>query len=259
MPVAITRKVSPAITRCELTHLGRTPINVELAARQHDAYEGALAALGCDVHALPAEPDLADSVFVEDAAIVLDEVAVITRPGAESRRPETLSIAAALKAYRPLLEITAPATLDAGDVLRIGRDVYVGISGRTDKAAVQQLQSLLTPFGYSVQGLPLRGCLHLKSAVTQVAPDSVLINPAWISGEPFGDSTRPLRNFEIALGEDHAANALMLDGGLIYPTSFPRTAEMLERAGLCVSQIDVSELQKAEGAVTCCSLIFQAA
>src|SRR5512133_1810858 len=134
MLVAVTRKVSPAIGRCELTHLDRTPIDAGVAMQQHERYEEALTALGYEVRGLEAEPDLPDSVFVEDAAIVLDEVAVITRPGAESRRPETTSIAAALREHRPLAEITEPATLDGGDVLRIGRNLYIGISGRTNDA-----------------------------------------------------------------------------------------------------------------------------
>ncbi len=256
MTVAITRKVSPAITRCELTHLARTSIDYDKAVRQHECYERALRDLGCEVVALPTEPELPDSVFVEDPAIVLEEVAVITRPGAESRRPETPSIAAALRNYRVLLEMTPPATLDGGDVLRIGRDVYVGISGRTNAAAVQQLQSLLAPFGYSVSGVTVEGCLHLKSAITQVAPDTVLFNPAWVSLESFGDSLPGMRHLSCAAGEDYAANALMVEQSVIYPTSFPRTAAILEREGVRVVQVDVSELQKAEGAVTCCSLVF---
>jgi dimethylargininase len=256
MLVAITRQVSPAINRCELTHLARTSIDFERAVQQHETYEHTLASLGCDVHALPPGPDLPDSVFVEDTAIVLDEVAVITRPGAKSRRPEIPSIAAVLRTYRPLAEITDPGTLDGGDVLRLGRHVYVGISGRTNQAAVQQLQTLLKPFGYSVIGVPVQGCLHLKSAVTQVAPDTILINPAWVSAELFFGAIATLRCLHVAPGEDYAANALLVGGSIVYPTSFQNTGEMLESSGMRVCRVDVSELQKAEGAVTCCSLLF---
>jgi dimethylargininase len=259
MLLAVTRKVSPGIGRCELTHLKRTPINVELACRQHEAYEHALTELGCTVQSLPAEPDLPDSVFVEDTAIVLDEVAVITRPGAASRRPETSSIAASLRPYRSLVELQTPATLDGGDVLRIGRTLYVGMSGRSNQVAIQQLETLLQPFGYTVRGVPVCGCLHLKSAVTQVAPDTMLFNPKWISAEPFRRQYRDLRSLEIAPEEDYAGNALMVGGSIIYPTCFPRTAEILISAGIALRFTDVSELQKAEGAVTCCSLILQVA
>lgn len=256
MLIAITRKVSPAIQHCELTHLQRTSIDFEKAERQHKDYERALAALGCGVRSLAAEPDLPDSVFVEDAAIVLDEVAVITRPGAESRRAETASVAQALRKYRPLVEITAPGTLDGGDVLRIGRNIYVGISGRSNEDAIRQLTSLLKPFEYSVCGVPLHGCLHLKSAITQITQDTVLMNPAWVSAEPFTTTTPGLKLLEIASGEDYAANAVLVGDSIIYPENFPRTAAALERAGVSLCRVDVSELQKAEGAVTCCSLLF---
>src|SRR5512146_704526 len=132
--LAITRRVSPRIAECELTHLERTPISFARAEEQHLAYERCLAALGCELHPLPAEPDLPDSVFVEDAAVVFKELAIITRPGAESRCAETASIAGALRRYRELRFIEAPATLDGGDVLRLGRRVFVGISGRTNDA-----------------------------------------------------------------------------------------------------------------------------
>lgn len=253
MRVAITRKVSPSINQCELTHLDRAPIDLALANAQHGAYERCLSSLGCNVVSLPAEAAQPDSVFVEDVAIVLDEVAVITRPGAESRRSETTSIANALEPYRALLFMEAPATLDGGDVLRIGRKLYVGVSGRTDTNAVEQLGHILEPYGYAVEGVPVRGCLHLKSAVTQVSPDTVLINPSWI----LRDAIAGMKTIEIAPGEDYAANSLLVSSTIVYPTCFPRTRERLEKHELQIDTLDVSELQKAEGAVTCCSLIFE--
>jgi dimethylargininase len=253
MLIAITRQVSPAIQQCELTHLQRQPIDAVLAQRQHRAYEAALAELGCDVRSLPAEPDLPDSVFVEDIAIVLDEVAVITRPGAESRRPETASVAAALAAHRPLRHIEAPGTLDGGDVLRVGRALYVGLSSRSNAAAVEQLQTILAPFGYAVTGIQVAGCLHLKSAVTQIAEDALLVNPEWVDASLFGR----LRAVEIDPAEPYAANAVWIGDAVVYPTSFPSTRRQIEARGIRVAGVDVSELQKAEGAVTCCSLIFR--
>ncbi|HZY41701.1 MAG TPA: arginine deiminase-related protein, partial [Anaerolineae bacterium] len=147
MLLAITRDISPNFNQCELTHLDRTPIDVALAQAQHHQYQAALRALGCEVIALPAELDLPDSVFVEDVAIVLDEVAIITRPGADSRRPEAQLIAAALRPYRELRFIAAPGTVDGGDVLRVGRSLYVGISSRSNQSAIEQLQAFLKPFG----------------------------------------------------------------------------------------------------------------
>jgi dimethylargininase len=252
MPIAITRRVSPALARCELTHLARTPIDIGLAEAQHEAYERTLARLGCEVVSLPAQPELPDAVFVEDTAVVVDEVAVITRPGAASRRPETASVAAALAAYRPLAAIEAPATLDGGDVLRLGRRIFVGVSGRTNGAAITQLGAALAPFGYTVEAVPVHGCLHLKSAVTQVAPDVVLVNPAWVNPAAFTGFT-PIR---VHPGEPFAANALLLGGAVVYPEAFPATAAALARSGVALATVDVSELAKAEGAVTCCSLIL---
>ena len=253
MTIAITREVSPSIGRCELTHLARAPIDVDLARAQHHGYEVALADLGCEVHSLPAVPDLPDSVFVEDIAVVLDELAIITRPGAPSRRLEVPTVAEALAAYRELVEIEAPGTLDGGDVLRIGKRVLVGISGRSTLAAVKQMRDALAPFGYMVEGVPVAGCLHLKSAVTQVAAEAVLVNPAWVDVALFDG----MEVIAVDPAESYAANALLIDESIIYPTAYSRTRALLERRGIPVHVVDVSELIKAEGAVTCCSLILE--
>jgi dimethylargininase len=251
--VAITREVSPAIARCELTHLEREPIALSLARKQHLRYVRALEACGCRIVSLPAEPDLPDSVFVEDAAIVLDELAILTRPGAASRRPEVAGIGSALAPFRRLVEIAPPATLDGGDVLVIDRRMYVGISTRSDGRAVEQLGAILAPIGYEVIPVAVRGCLHLKSAVTRIAPDCLILNPDWVDA-----STLPaVTHVEVDPQEPFAGNALLVGGTVIYPTSFPRTRERIEAAGIPVVAVDVSELAKAEGGVTCCSLVLQ--
>jgi dimethylargininase len=251
--IAITRGVSPAIEHCELVHQERRPIDVALARRQHRLYVEALTALGCRVEALPADPELADSVFVEDIAIVLDEVAVITRPGAASRRPETAPIARALTPYRPLVSIAPPGTLDGGDVLRIGRTLYVGLSDRSNQAAIDQLSRALAPYDYAVRGVAVHGCLHLKSAVTALGDDTVLVNPRWVDAAVFTGT----RAIEIDPRERGAANVLRIGERVIYPASFPATRRRLAASGVDVLEVDVSELQKAEGAVTCCSLVFE--
>jgi len=251
----MTRAVSPAIAACELTHLARRPIDFERAREQHHAYEAVLAELGCEVHALPPDAALPDSVFVEDVAVVLDEVAVLTRPGAPSRRAETAAVADALAPYRPLRSIEAPATLDGGDVLRIGRTLYVGVTERTNRAAIDQLATALAPHGYEVRAVPVEGCLHLKSAATLVAPGTVLCNRRWIDPSVLAG----VEVLEVDSTEPYAANGLLVGDRVIYPTSFPATRRMLERRGVAVRPVDVSELQKAEGAVTCCSLVFEGA
>lgn len=253
MLIAITRAVSRSIQNCELTHLERQPIDLEVARRQHRAYEDALRSLGVHVISLPEEPDLPDSVFVEDTAIVLDECAVLTRPGADSRKPEVESIAHALAPYRTLYRITAPATLDGGDVLTVGKRIFVGLTSRSNSEAVKQLQAILAPFGYSVTGVPVQGCLHLKSAVTQAAEGVLLINPAWVDKAAFSG----LEFIEVDPREPYAANILRIGHQTIYQPTFPRTLARLESAGIHPVLVDASELGKAEGALTCCSLVFR--
>ncbi len=253
MRIAITREVSPAIVRCQLTFLPREPIDLGRAAAQHENYRLALADLGCRVKSLPAEPDLPDSVFVEDTAVVLDELAVVARPGAAARRDEVPPIARLLAEHRPVAAIEEPGTLDGGDVLVLDRNVYVGLSSRTNREGIGQLRARLAPLGYPVEEVPVTRCLHLKSAVTQVAPGAVLLDPAWVDRSAFDR----YRIVETDPGEPHAANALLVGDAVIYPAAFPRTAERLERARIRLVTVDVSELAKAEGAVTCCSLILR--
>jgi len=252
--IAITREVGSAITACELTHLDREPINVDLAREQHRRYEESLAALGCEVQRLPAEPDLPDAVFVEDIAIVLDELAIVTRPGSESRRAERPSVAEGLAPYRRSERIEAPGTLDGGDVLRTGRTIFVGRSTRTNDAGIEQLRAFSEPLGYTVEPVDVTGCLHLKSAVTAVDNDTVLINRAWIDPTPFAR----FDCIDVDPSEPHAANALWVGGAAVYPSAHPGTRKRLEDRGIVVKAVDVSELAKAEGGVTCCSLIFPA-
>ena len=254
MWTAITREVSPALAACELSFVPRAPIDVGRAQAQHDAYCAVLESLGCGVIRLPAEPALPDSVFVEDVALAFDEVAVATRPGAESRRDEGHAVLEVLGSVRRILRIEAPGTLDGGDVLRIGKRVFVGISARSNAAGREQLCVLLAPFGYTVEGVATRDCLHLKSAVTQVADDVVLVNPAWVDVAAFAD----YRMLEVDPAEEHAANAVRIGDVLVYPDCFPKTLERLRDAGISVTTVDVSELQKAEGAVTCCSVLLKA-
>src|SRR5579871_6596654 len=164
MLTAITRAVSPEINRCELSHIPRQHIDVAKAVEQHRAYEACLRDLGIEVISLPAEPGLPDCMFVEDPAVVLKEVAIMTNMGVESRRKEGQRLSTVLARFRPLKWMLPPATLEGGDVLRLGSTLYVGVSARTNQAGIDQLAKLLEPFGYSVRGVAVRGCLHLKSA-----------------------------------------------------------------------------------------------
>jgi len=251
---ALIRPVSPGLARCELTHLARSPIDVEVAGEQHRHYAQALASLGCRLVELAAEPDLPDSVFVEDTVVVLDEIAVLTRPGATSRRAEVESVARGLESLRPCLRIEAPGALDGGDVLRVGRRLFVGQSGRSNAGGIGQLKATVRPHGYEVVPVPIRGCLHLKSAVTLVGPETLLINDHWVDRGYWSG----MRFVDVAPEEPHAANALRIGDTVVHAASGPRTRERLEAAGLRVLPVDVSEMEKAEGAVTCCSVIVDA-
>ena len=254
MKIAITRRVSPSINQCELTHIARESIDYERAYVQHKQYEDALRSLGMDVISLDAERDLPDSVFVEDVALVLDECAIMLNPGAASRRPEVASVEKALSPYREIYRIQPPATVDGGDILRVDKTIYVGLSSRSTGDAIAQIKAILEPHNYKVRGVRVTGCLHLKSAVSQISNDTLLINPEWVSKDDF-----PGIDFiEVDPSEPYAANAVLVDDTIIYPSSFPKTKAKLETAGIDLLVVEADELAKAEGAVTCCSLIFQA-
>ena len=253
MTLAITRRVSPRFAECEVTYIPRQPIDLVRARAQHAGYVAALETVGCSVVQLPEEPEFPDSVFVEDAAVIFPGFAILTRPGAKSRRGETASIATALRPHLPLRSLVAPATLDGGDVLTIGRTVYVGLSSRTNHAAVEQLSTLLSRAGYGVRPVPLTGCLHLKSSVTALDDHSLLINPRWVDAGEFAE----FELLEVDSSEESGANCLAVRGTVLCSAAFPRTHARLQERGYTVLLIDVSELAKAEGAVTCCSLILE--
>ena len=254
-PIALTREVPSSVVQCELTHLAREAIDVLRAREEHAAYEFALAELGFDVRRLAATPALPDSVFVEDAAVVLDEIAVMTRPGAPSRRPELPTVCEALTVLRPVRALEAPATLDGGDVLVLDREIVVGLSARTDRAGAEQLARIVAPFGYRLRTVPVTACLHLKSAVTRAAARTLVLNPVWVDAAAFP-------GWEIVTvdpAEPAAANVLYAAGRRVALAAegFPRTVERLRRRGVAVRTVPAFELARAEGGVTCCSLLLR--
>jgi len=251
MLIALTQAVPPSIVHCELSHLERGAIDLARAIEQHHRYEEALVELGCTLQRLPPAPELPDSVFVEDTAVVLPEVAVITRPGAESRRAEIASVAEALRPYRRLAFIEAPGTLDGGDVLCLDSRIYVGLSQRTNSEGIRQLERIVSGFGYEIQSVTVSGCLHLKTAVTQVGERTVLLNPAWINAAVF----EGLDHIKVHPAEPFAANALRVGQVLLYPAAFPRTRERLEERGFTARTVEADELAKAEAGLTCCSIL----
>jgi dimethylargininase len=252
MLIAVTRGVSPTLASCELTWLERQPIDLELAIAQHQDYEQCLEDLGVRVISLPPLAEFPDGMFVEDPVFVVDEVAILTRPGAASRRGEGESLAPVLSPFRPIRRLRAPATLEGGDVMRIGRDVFVGLSSRTNAAGVEQLAEELEPLGYRVRGIPVTGCLHLKSACCGLDENTILANRAWIDPAPLDG----YRIIDVAPEEPGAANILRIGDTVLMPAAFPRTQAILEQEGFSVRPIDISELMKAEAGVTCSSVIF---
>jgi dimethylargininase len=253
MLLALTRPVPPSIGDCELTHQEREPIDWARAVKQHDQYEAALQSLGCRVERLPGDPSQPDSVFIEDTAVVVDECAVIARPGAPSRQGETSVVAAALRAYRTLACIEAPATLDGGDVLRVGRRFYVGLSSRTNAAGAQQLTKILEPFGYSVETVTVNECLHLKTAASALNEECVLLNPLMVERSVFSGASI----IAVDPAEPSAANVICAGKTVLCSANAPRTNGRLEAHGFRVIPIDASELAKAEAGLTCCSLLLR--
>ena len=250
---ALTRPVPDSLADCTVTHIGRSAIDVGRARAQHAEYEQVLAQHGWDVERVPAAMDLADSVFVEDTAAVFDEIAVVTRPGAPSRERETDGVARALGRYRAIATIVAPGTLDGGDVLRAGRDVYVGMSSRTNAEGLRQLAAVVSPYGYRVHGVGTRGCLHLKTAVTCATDGILVINPEWFDAQQIPG----FEHVDVDPAEPFAANVLRLGDAVLVSASAPRTRARLESRGVSTVAVDVSELAKAEGALTCCSILLE--
>jgi dimethylargininase len=193
-------------------------------------------------------------MFVEDPAIVLDELAVILPLGTETRRLEAASLAEAISKFRTLAYVALPGNLEGGDILRIGRKLFVGVTKRSNAEGLRQLSAILVPHHYEVIPVRVTGCLHLKSAVTCLGRQTLLANRAWFDPAPFSGCEW----IDVDPAESHAANALALGNTIIFPASFPRTRARVEAQGFDVTPLDISELQKAESGLTCSSLIFQA-
>ena len=252
MLAAITRAVSPSLADCTLTFIPRQPIDVARAIQQQHAYERCLAELGVRVISLEAEADLPDSVFVQDAAVVLDEVAILASMGAKTRQPEVASVAKALSPYREVKWLTGAASLEGGDVMRIGRRLYVGLSGRTNREGIAQLQDILRPFEYEVTPVEVNACLHLSTGCAYLGRNVVLANRSWLNASRLDG----VDFLEVPASEPWAANVLAVGDHILMSSSFPEPRELLTREGFRVRSVDISEFEKAEGSFTCLSLLF---
>ena len=250
--LALVHAAGDALAHCELTFVARAPIDVARARAQHAAYGELLRACGVRVHAVNVSPEHADAVFIEDAAVVLDELAVATSMGAPSRRAEVDHLLPVLATHRRVVRIELPATLEGGDVLRVGRRLFVGLSPRTNAAGAAALSRVAEPFGYRVVPVRAQGCLHLKTACTALDDATLLLNPAWVDAASF-PGMRPLA---VPASEPFAANVLRLGTTLCASASHPRTAGILAGAGYDVRTVDISELEKAEAGMTCLSVLI---
>jgi dimethylargininase len=255
MLTSITRKVSSSFANCELSFIERKPINMEKARAQHHAYESLLEKLGAKVISLPEESDLPDSMFVEDPSIVLDEIAVICPLGTETRRKEAASLATALEPFRKLAYVKLPGMLEGGDVLRVGKRLFAGLTQRSNAEGIRQLAVITEHYGYDLTAVPVTGCLHLKSAVTYLGRNTLLANRGWFHWKRF----EGFDWVDVDPTEPHAGNALVIGESIVFPASFPRTRAHIEAKGFRVESLDISELQKAESGLTCSSLLFDSA
>lgn len=253
MLIALTRQVSPCIGQCELTYLSREFIDVAKAIQQHHSYEQSLRNLGIDVMSLPIEPDLPDAVFVEDTAVVVDEVAVVAHMGAIRRRAEVKSLIPVLADYRRLEFLEPHATLEGGDVVRVGRTLFVGESKRTNAEGIARLREMLKRYDYQVKAVKVSGCLHLSTGCTYLGSNTILTNRTWIDASQF----EGFEIIDVPVTEPWAANTLVVDGVVLQPSTYPETRALLEERGFRVITTDVSELEKAEAGITCMSLIFE--
>ena len=256
MKLALTHEVSERITHCEVNFREREPIDVSLARHQHAAYCQWLVQAGCEVVKLNINPEFPDSVFVEDTAVVVDELAVVTPMGVASRRGEGVRMAPVLAQYRPvtrLVDVGGPdATLEGGDVLQVGRTLWVGLSTRTNQAGAAALKQILAPLGYEVIAVPLTGTLHLKSALGSLDPETLMINRNCVSREYF----KGFSLIDVPPEEPRGANVLRIESQIAVYAGYRRTLDKLQRAGYDPRPIDLSELIKADSGMTCSSIVM---
>lgn len=246
---ALVRRPGPRLADGLLTHLERVPVDVDLAQRQWQGYVDALRAEGWETIEVPPADDCPDAVFVEDTVVMYGDLAVVTRPGADERKPETAATEATLRdlGYR-IARIEAPGTLDGGDVLKHDGVVWVGLGGRTNRAGLEQLAAHLAPLGARTVAVPVSLVLHLKSAVTALPDGTVLGHP------PLVDDPSVWERF-LEVPEEPGAHVVVLDAGtVLMSTSAPATRALLEDRGLRVVAVDISEYEKLEGCVTCLSV-----
>jgi dimethylargininase len=252
MLTVVTHVPSPALQECELTFVKSELINIAKTTLEHDNYCRMLEQCGARVVRLEDNILLPDSVFVEDPVIVFDEVAVLTSMGVESRRLELATLEKYFRQYRKVKQITLPARIEGGDVLKIGRRIYGGESARTNAAGIHELGKIIEPFGYEVVPVKVSGCLHLKTGCTALDANTILINSAWVDILPFSE----FKIVETPQGEPFGANVLPINDTICMNDAFPETKERVVSLGYNVVSTDITEFVKAEAGLTCMSVPF---
>ena len=249
MPAALVRQTSGRLAEGVLTHLERTPVDIDLARRQWSEYVEVLRSNGWDILEVPTEENCPDCVFVEDAVVMFGDVAIITRPGDDTRKPEINAVEPIVRKLGCRIErIVAPGTMDGGDVLKIGNTIYVGRGGRTNQAGIDQFAAIVEPLGATVIAVPVTKVLHLKSAVTAL-PDGTVIG--W---DPAVDDSSVFPSY-LSMPEESGAHVVLLDNKrLLMAADAPRSAQMFRDRGYEPIEVDISEYIKLEGCVTCLSV-----
>jgi len=255
MLIALTHTVSPSLAEGEVTFIDREPVDYDLALQQHAAYCNALEQCGVEVKRLSVNPDSPDSCFIEDTAIVVDEAIIATNIGSPTRQHESKNVALELARYREIIRIQPPATIDGGDVLRVGRRIYVRVSGRTNDQGFHELAQILQPWNYEVIPVELKNCLHLKTACTAIDDETILLNPHWVAPEVFSD----YKVLSVPEEEGWAANTIRVGGTVLLQRGFPQTLQIVEKYHDSIATLDISEFRKVEAGLSCLSIIFQGA
>ncbi|MFH0760851.1 MAG: arginine deiminase family protein [Bacteroidota bacterium] len=249
---AIVRDVPNSFQKCVTTFHNKRKINVALAKQQHQQYCETLSSLGLKLIRIEADDTLPDCCFTEDTVIVFDVFAVITIPGAPSRIPETIEIEKTLSRLKTIVHITKPGTIEGGDVLRIGKKIFIGNSGRTNEEGIRQVASVIKHKGYQVIPVKIRNALHLKSVCTYLGNGCIILAEGYLDEKIFSEYDKII----VPKGEEYCANCLVVNGSVLIPKGFPKTKKIIENNGFPIIEIEMSEIEKAEGALTCLSVIF---
>lgn len=249
---AIVRDVPESFNRCVSNSNTYDDIDTELAKLQHQQYCKTLSLLGINLIRLDTDDSLPDCCFTEDTAVIIDDLAIITSPGIESRVAETIALEKTLALYKGIFRISQPGTIEGGDVLRIERTLYIGISSRTNSEGIRQMAAILEPRGYCIVPVEIRNTLHLKSVCTYLGNGLIIVAEGYFDLNIFSGFEKIIVPEE----EAYCANCLSVNRRVIIPKGFPKTKELLEEKGLLVIELEMSEFRKADGALTCLSVIF---